>query len=417
VESWSVWPDGSLRGTVDVLADSTPSLWTPLDGIQITESESHPGWNSSFKKNFGGDRGGPFSSIRKVPSLVGVEVTGVKGFEPYSVSDGGGGAWSRYSGPILPTAPYNMSYADYSITSNDDLEELGTTAIARCAPTNPTSDASTFLGELIHEGIPRVTMSILKDMRLMSNRERRRAIGDQYLNYEFGWKPFVNDIRSIAGSVVHSHSVMKQYERDSGKLVRRRYDFPKQESVTSTVVSNPATVFTRPSVSTIYNRFSPGGQVIRTDHTVRRQWFSGAFSYYIPTGTSARDGMARAVIGAKKTLGISLTPDSIWKLTPWSWAVDWFSNAGDVLKNLDAWIIDNQVLMYGYMMEHCTITRTYTFVGDTGLKDSSKRPPSVSLVSESKVRIKATPYGFGFQWNGLSSFQKTIIAALGLSRS
>jgi hypothetical protein len=126
--------------------------------------------------------------------------------------------------------------------------------------------------------------------------------------------------------------------------------------------------------------------------------------------------LARDVILARKLLGISLTPDVLWNLAPWSWATDWFGNTGDVISNWTAWAIDNQVLLYGYMMEHIVHTYTYTFVGKTGFYQSDARPVSVTLRSESKIRIQASPYGFGLSFDDLSLRQKAIVAALGLTR-
>jgi len=411
-----VWGDGR-KPNPNTVSNNSNSTITHLTGSQVTESETHAGWQHHVRGVVTADQGGPFTTIKQQARAFQPKSHKLSGFKTIQPVDGGGYNWAFYDGPYFALPPSLADFPSHAYSSDSTLERLGTTAIARCAPTNPTADASTFLGELLHDGIPTITLGILKEMRGMSNRQRRRAIGDQYLNYEFGWKPFVNDIRSIANAVIHSHAVLRQFERDSGKLVRRRYEFPPTEKVVSTVFSNGASPWLSPSSITLTDGSLPKGQVIRVDKTTQRQWFSGAFSYYIPSGTTARGSMARSVIGAKKTLGISLTPDSIWNLTPWSWAVDWFSNAGDVLKNLDAWILDNQVLWYGYMMEHTIVERTYTFVGPTGYQSKHIRPDDIILVSEAKIRRKATPFGFGFNWDGLSSFQKTIIAALGLSRS
>jgi len=126
--------------------------------------------------------------------------------------------------------------------------------------------------------------------------------------------------------------------------------------------------------------------------------------------------MARAVIQARKVLGISLTPDTLWNLAPWSWFLDWFSDTGDLLSNWTDWAIDNQVMLYGYIMEHSLNEYTYKFVGSTGLTGNA-RPYDITMVTETKLRRQASPYGFGIQWTDLSARQKAILAALGISRS
>jgi hypothetical protein len=105
----------------------------------------------------------------------------------------------------------------------------------------------------------------------------------------------------------------------------------------------------------------------------------------------------------------TLTPEALWNLAPWSWATDWFANVGDVISNMTAFAGDNLVLRYGYLMEHSMIEDTYT------RNDISAG--SFQLITESKRRIKANPFGFGVSWEDLSPFQLSIAAALGLSKS
>jgi predicted RNA methylase len=88
------------------------------------------------------------------------------------------------------------------------------------------------------------------------------------------------------------------------------------------------------------------------------------------------------------------------------------------LHNLNAFAANGLVMRYGYMMEHTIVKHTYSHVGPSGItgKPDMTVPPLV-LVTETKKRIGANPFGFGVDWNGLSSFQLSIAAALGLSRS
>jgi hypothetical protein len=410
---WSINTSGKRIDQAPSVADNV-SAFRQFSGSQVTVTKSHPGWRRYYGRSFHGDRGGHFSTKKRYSELTPgmAYLFGSKFDGSISRTD-----YADYSGPCLPMGPASMSYPPYADSSRDDLEEYGTTAIARCAPTNPTADLSVFLGETLREGIPRVSASLLNKLRGMSEAQRRKALADEYLNYQFGWKPFVSDCRDIFQAITHADAVISQYERDSGKMVRREYGFPPTESTSSKVVQSGVGPWTNPSNTLLLKTPAPSGrQVVQTDTVFRRVWFSGAFSYYIPMGGNARDKMALWTIYAKKLLGLNLTPGAIWNLSPWSWAVDWFTNAGDVLHNLDAWTIDNQVLLYGYVMEHTVSRRTYTYVGPTGFVSSEARPAIVTLVSETKVRWPATPFGFGLTWEGLNSFQKSIIAALGISK-
>jgi len=294
---------------------------------------------------------------------------------------------------------------------------LGAQAIARCSPSNPTVDLSVTVGELVKEGIPRLIGSTLRSMASMTSRDRRKAIAGEYLNYEFGWKPLVNELSDLYRTVLSLDVVINDYLRNSGKMVRRTYEFPVLTETVAKELTTNVSSWTAISGGFINDPLTINkGKVIRVHKTEIRHWFSGAFSYYVPPADSLRNEMARAVIIAKKSLGITLTPDTLWNLAPWSWAVDWFSDTGDVISNWSNWAIDNQVLLYGYMMEHSRSTYTYTFVGPSGLTGGA-RPPSVTTVNETKRRIKASPYGFGLTSGDLSARQKAIAAALGVSRS
>lgn len=393
-----------------------------LNGIQVTESENHPHWKNLRKEGFRGDVGGDFTMTKRYcmtgnsyPQLVsGSELSAPTVEYPL----GSRTTTGIYQGPVLPKGASLLPWPTTAPSSESQLRALGTKAIARCSPSNPSVDLSVTVGELVKDGIPRLLGSTLGRWRSLNNQERRRAIGSEYLNVEFGWKPLVNDLRDFSHAIVSSDEILSQYERDSGRLVRRSYDFPELIETDIKPYGSKSSPWTSPSSSLLYNTSQINlGQVVRTEVRATRQWFRGAFSYYVPPADGLRNSMAREVILARKLLGVSLTPDVLWNLAPWSWMFDWFGNAGDVIRNWTNWAIDNQVLMYGYLMEHKVTIWTYTFTGPTGYKAGSVQPSDIILVSESKVRRKATPYGFGLSWSGFSPRQLSILTALGLTKS
>jgi len=388
-----------------------------LLGHQTTESESHTKWLGRKTGRFTGDLGGPFETTKHHYASPTARVK-LNGYINYGYNNKEQQVWG-YNGPMFPLHPSQCGFPGSYATSDDDLAERGTTAIARCSPSHPTTDLSTAIGEIFHDGIPAVVGGTLKAWRDLSARDRRRAIGKEHLNVEFGWKPLINDLRKTAKSILHANEILSQYERDSGKLVRRSYDFPDEVLEYNNYAQwGNISPYIDPSVGEYYDYPNLNkGQVLVSAKITRKQWFRGAFSYYVPPADGLRNSIARHVIQARKLLGISLTPDTVWNLAPWSWAVDWFFNVGDVLSNWTDWAIDNQVLMYGYMMEHSITTNTYTFVGPTGYLPAGQRPMDMVFVSETKKRIKATPYGFGVSWDSLTNRQLAIIAALGISRS
>lgn len=399
------------------------SALNSLNGTQVTESENHPAWLHSRKGRFQGDLGGPFSTSKRYCILGNPSIQGVRGVawsRPTPTYPGGSvKTTTHYEGIVLPAGAGSLPWPTTVASTASQLDVLGTQAIARCAPSNPSIDLAVTIGELVKEGIPRLIGSSIGRLRGMSGRERRRALGSEYLNVEFGWKPLINDMLGFCRAIVDSSDALAQYERDSGRVVRRRYDFPELVTTKIDTWGGLSSPWTSPSGSGIRDPLTSGkGQVMRSEELRIRRWFSGAFTYYVPPASSGmKNSMARDVILARKALGLSLTPDTIWNLGPWSWMFDWFFNAGDLIRNWTNFAIDNQVLLYGYIMEHKIHSYTYTFTGPTGYQSSTAYPSTVTLVSETKVRRKATPYGFGSSWNGFSGRQLAILAALGLTKS
>jgi len=136
----------------------------------------------------------------------------------------------------------------------------------------------------------------------------------------------------------------------------------------------------------------------------------------IPTGYSARSAMARHALEADKLLGLAPTPDVVWNLAPWSWAIDWFSNTGDVLSTVSDYIVDGLVMRYGYIMEHTIVKDTYTHVSVGGSTPTGLHVAPLTFVTETKIRRRANPFGFGLTFDGLTLRQKAIAAALGIVR-
>jgi hypothetical protein len=377
----------------------------PID-LQKTVDDSHPDWNRKVHREpfAPGDLGGSFFSQRSVTA-----VESLNRYKLISERDNPAGTnrlrWT-YNGYVCPAiAPVLAS--DYTWAQRD-LTPLGTTAIARCKPTNSVANLATFLIELYRDGLPKLFGATF----WQRNVDVARKIGDEYLNAEFGWKPLISDVQSLNNAITHAHTVLNQYELGSGSVTRRRYEFPIERTFSVSSPANEIGIFPFNS-NLIDSTIQRGSQYIER-RTWRRTWFSGAFTYHLPTDYYSRNAMTSSASKARTLLGLDLTPEVLWNAAPWSWAVDWFSNAGDVISNLSDWSTDGLVLKYGYIMEHSFVSyRTYWF-GPTRLPGDPSPAVLISYL-ETKRREPATPFGFGLNWSGLSSRQKAIAAALGLT--
>ncbi len=299
-----------------------------------------------------------------------------------------------------------ISEADVS-----NLIGLGSTAISRTLPTSPASNASNFAGELLRDGIP----SMVGKNLLMNKAHFFKELGGEYLNVEFGWKPFVSDLRKFAHAVKHSDKILRQYERDSGKLIRRRYRFPQVR--TAGILYAPRNIQVQGlQQSALYADNTGYGMQYGEYEYTKDYWFSGAYTYYLSRDTNHREKMERLVQEADKLLGTRITPEVLWNLMPWSWAADWIGNFGSVLQNLTAFSNDGMVMKYGYVMGDLHLTHTHTTSGAKWKNGTASGKAQRQIVSRYKLRQHATPFGFGLDpATDFTARQWSIIAALGLT--
>jgi hypothetical protein len=134
-------------------------------------------------------------------------------------------------------------------------------------------------------------------------------------------------------------------------------------------------------------------------------------------GNSQYDTLVRHEAYANKLLGTRITPEVLWNVAPWTWAIDWFTNTGDVIHNISSLGSDGLVLQYGYASDLVRYTADISArVGSNG----AGVPTGIVLRRHDEVkfirRVVATPYGFGLDWDGFSPRQIGVLVALGLTR-
>jgi hypothetical protein len=232
------------------------------------------------------------------------------------------------------------------------------------------------------------------------------------LNYEFGWVPLVSDIRKAAYAVKHHNKIIKQYLRDAGKSIRRRYTFPSEYEYTE----DPVTigVQARPLIGSTF--YSSLGSLRSYTTTTRKTWFSGAFTYYLHLSDEMESSLLRSEELANTLLGTRLTPEVLWNLTPWTWLLDWISNIGQIMSNVQSFLFDGDVVRYAYIMETTVISKVYIL---SGLKFKSGQNGEITqrFTTTIKRRRRATPYGFGLKpLTDFSAKQWAILAALGITQ-
>jgi hypothetical protein len=353
----------------------------------------------------GRDTGHPFSTFKKSIVLS----------HPMTTIRGSGNGY--YRGSLrLPMATQFPTIPDIDLV-------YGTKAIAATIPTNSVANISNDAAEIFREGLPHAILGTLQN-RTSYFRDLQRDIGKEYLNIEFGWKPFIRSIQQVLNAVVNSEAIIQQYARDSGRIVRRSYSFPAIESsevvslaegwrldaippefVPDCYIANP----NEPSLAAGFGR----REIVLNKY--EKYWFKGAYSYYLAVDNNAFSKLRLYSQYAEKLLGLGITPETLYNLTPWSWLVDWVADVGNIITNATALSEDGLVIRWGYLMRHSVFSYKTTLHG-LRFYNGPRGAPWALYTHERKERVKATPYGFGLNPDAFTLRQWAILAALGMTK-
>lgn len=335
---------------------------------------------------------------------------------------GSGGKDQRtYRGPFLPGVAFlGSSSLSVGMPTALQINADGAKAINRTIPTAPEAGLAQFVGEL-REKLP----SLIGYHSLKNSQESFTGkLGAEHLNLEFGIKPMISDVTSMASSVLHAHKLIAQYRKNSGEIVRRKTTL--RDDMTAQILTENA-ITANPFISSYadagdffsYDSFmASGGRLTSVKTTESIVKFSGAFTYHLAEAHDMLSKLEMYEQLANHLLGTRITPSTIWELTPWSWLFDWFADIGTLLSNLSLLSADSSVVRYGYIMHENRVTVEHIFKGYQ-LKPGWSAP---SLVSKKetyvrKTRTRATPYGFGVNLGALTPRRWAILAALGFTKS
>lgn len=372
--------------------------------------------------------GGPFNkwSLARSTPVTG---KGVYLTRPY------GGYMQKYDGGFitivdwkgLSPAPtdinwYRLGKKNYFPDGNHtwgDVSSYGPTAWKRFRPGRSPADVAVFLGEI--RDTPRMlktTARAFNDLFVSRfGRRPKKALkkaSEHWLNTQFGWIPFLSDLRSFYLTWKKADKLVSDLMRMNNRWIKRGGTVVEREDVEILskidVCTNYSQLGVNPALSTAFHRVPSNlGKYTLSRITAQRVWFEARFRYYIPNIESVI-WKQRAY---QQLFGLSVTPALVWELIPWSWLVDWFSNVGDVISNLDTGLAQNLVAKYAYVMG-----TTESHLRQLAHLDLHDGPVNAEFTFdfERKQRTEANPFGFGLTWDNLSLRQWSILGALGFTR-
>ncbi|UJQ85848.1 MAG: putative maturation protein [Shiltuvirus faecivicinum] len=183
-----------------------------------------------------------------------------------------------------------------------------TKLLALTNPSRPVVDLPVALLEL--RDLPRL-------FKIESGNLARKAAGGN-LSYQFGWKPFISDLRKL----LDFQNTVAKVERRLRSLYSKGGIHARRDLWTGngTGTSNDVIVF------------SLSGELWKAKLerlTVRDVWGTVRWT---PTSLppTTDDGFRK--LARKVAFGLAITPATLYQAMPWRWLIDWFSNLGDFLE-------------------------------------------------------------------------------------
>lgn len=319
---------------------------------------------------------------------------------------------------------------------DEDLAKESVGFLQGTLPLRSEADVLQAIIELLREGLPSALFSALLKKPSKSKRDFVKKLSSDYLSYIFGVTPVIREIDKVTKAIAGINDIIEQWQRDDGKNVVRRRSTEK-EFFSNYVGHNQATTrfsgfgwTVPPGVSKGNLQFGPavGSSAMKRitieDSLVRSQrfGFSVAYNYNLgelinhdlPFGLSGMSGPERSLYIYASALGISpshVNASLLWELVPFSWLVDWFCNIGqmiDVSTTLDKAGL-HVLFAYLTVVEELQWTQKWTYTGTSPIYSGTGH----NLVHAYSIRrTRATPFGFGTSFEGLSANQGAILAAL-----
>jgi len=289
---------------------------------------------------------------------------------------------------------------------NFDADSFGAEAWNRARPAQPRLSVLNSLLEL-REWPSTTKPKILKY-------RNTKAWADYHLAIQFGWLPLLSDVQNFVQNFIERNKQADQLIRDEDRPVRRRFELGSKSHPNS----NPSVrgqSYGAVQSGMVTDAFAGVPTYEDSCEWGNKLWFSGRFRYHLPG--ELRDLDWRRALIMKIVFGTP-SPSVVYNAIPWTWLIDYFSNVGDIISNMDNGLASTLTADYAFVMQTKYIRYTrkaYGYVKRHGGGNQDFQC-STQIVKETKERTIVNPFGPSFNdFGSLSDQQVGILGALGLS--
>lgn len=413
------------------VTDPTITVTGPYSTIEHTQDYKNPGPPYLT--------GGTFTSVKV--KWAPFQVVGHGVFQTpftFNLNNGNGPCLTQYRGgfhsPDFSGVDFSDSqYADKNFLLGSlsgfvpSMSAYHPLVDAKLRPKINVADVGQSLAEI--REIPRMMRSTAKDFHDYwkflggsgaSKRLAPKGLADSFLNSQFGWGPFVRDIQDVCDLVVNYDEHLGRRTSKNGHWDHRERVL--EEKTIETPITQGEGMKCQPTSTGWLDQMLDGSAGWTKRFSYRkteyfRVWACGDYKFYRPEFDMSQpdyDSGLNQIRRVSTLLGTNISPSLLYKITPWSWLVDWMSNVGNIIDAVSAAALDgvvskNVFLMMKYRRD-IVLTQELNMIG---------KPISFEFrrIVESKQRGHAlTPYQFSLLPGQLSAKQWSILGALGISK-
>jgi len=341
----------------------------------------------------------------------------------------GATGYVRYEGGFLPS---NLYYNDWNFIPTvadphfaPDTSAYELQAYRRTKPRIEHASAYVFVRE--SRDIPRMLKTSAKLFHdtwkvmggnmtgryMLRNNATRRNAADNFLNHQFGWVPFLSDLRKFYTTYQNAAVIKGRLTSENDRFVRHKVVL--DDKSTDKVFDSGTGWICYPAGYWI-NRLMTSGQSPTWEIRERKHTYVsavGSYKFYRPEFDMSLPDYNSAWSRIQRELdiyGLRITPANVYKATPWSWLIDWFTEFGSNLETMTDSLVDGVAAQYLYVMRHDSTELVFNQYAPF---KSGPLSMTQSMTIDAKIRKAASsPYGYGLTWNLLSPRQLAILAAL-----
>lgn len=383
----------------------------PTNDVYVRNDTNGYLYSENHKKTSGIYReGGPFKLYR-----YGTRHTTS---DPLRVKRGFSAGGTAYVGSFA-AGPPNPGFENFS-DDVIDVNSLGPLAWSRALSSLTKPDFSAMYQLLELKDVPGLLKQIAtlpRDLvRARVDFGAAKLAANSFLGYQFGLKPTAGLYADYLKALSKAHRKVDQLIRDAGKPVRRSgVLFDRERRIGGSSLTSGASAAVPVLVTQCYADL---GTAIEETFVRERAWYSGRFRYHLPKWVDG-SRLGRSRLLRKLTRGGFSVSDA-YNLVPWSWLLDYFTNAGKIAEAVSHGVEDYLYAEYFYVMysrEYVTRrTCRFTVYDSDDFTTTKEVVVSSETYCELKVRLPASRFGFGVSHDSLSATQLAILGALGISR-